>query len=52
MISEDVLELWRVRDGLILDLGVGRTFLEKTFGGKGVGREIGLNIPTKIILVG
>ena len=33
-------------------IGVGRKFLEKFFGGKGVGREIGLDIPTIINLVG
>ena len=42
----------RSRESSIVDLDVGRNFLEKTFGGKGVGREIGLDIPTKIILVG
>ena len=29
-----------------------KNVLEKTFGGKSFGREIGLDIPTKIILVG
>ena len=37
--------------GVILDLGIERTLWGK-IGRKGVGREIGLDLPTKIVLVG